>query len=243
MSENVDNEEGIPEGITGDFSLNKLLAKEAEKIKKRQGITGDHSLGELLDMENEKDGFALTEQKTTTDEKQARQELSKKHVEEVKLAQEELTNTITEAIKTLPPEMLKELTLRGSKTTKKGKTIIPNTVSPRPKGLSIFQNKKEFRDIQEKQKEWDARYSETHNRNGTKKGSKKVRTIDAPESATVMPWEDLTNLLDFVTERSAKRPSKTFIKFNINKWVKDNDYKITKDGLNFYTNKLYESLN
>ena len=91
MSENVDNEEGIPEGITGDFSLNKLLAKEAEKIKKRQGITGDHSLGELLDMENEKDGFALTEQKTTTDEKQARQELSKKHVEEVKLAQEELT--------------------------------------------------------------------------------------------------------------------------------------------------------
>ena len=37
MSENVDNEEGIPEGITGDFSLNKLLEKEAEKIKKRQG--------------------------------------------------------------------------------------------------------------------------------------------------------------------------------------------------------------
>ena len=67
MSENVDNEECIPEGITGDFSLNKLLAKEAEKIKKRQGITGDHSLGELLDMENEKDGFALTEQKTTNE--------------------------------------------------------------------------------------------------------------------------------------------------------------------------------
>ena len=53
MSENVDNEEGIPESITGDFSLNKLLEKEAEKIKKRQGITDDRSLGELLDMEKD----------------------------------------------------------------------------------------------------------------------------------------------------------------------------------------------
>ena len=59
MSENIDNDEGIPEAITGDFSLNKLLEKEAEKIKKRQGITDDRSLGELLDME--KDGFAVTE--------------------------------------------------------------------------------------------------------------------------------------------------------------------------------------
>ena len=89
MSENVDNEEGIPESITGDFSLNKLLEKEAEKIKKRQGITDDRSLGELLDME--KDGFAVTEQNTDKDEKQARQELSKKHAEEVRVAQEELT--------------------------------------------------------------------------------------------------------------------------------------------------------
>ena len=45
MSENIDNDEGIPEAITGDFSLNKLLEKEAEKIKERQGISDDRSLG------------------------------------------------------------------------------------------------------------------------------------------------------------------------------------------------------
>ena len=93
MSENIDNDEGIPKAITGDFSLNKLLEKEAEKIRERQGISDDRSLGELLDIENKKtkDGFAVTEQTTNDEEKQARQELSKKHVEEVKLVQEELT--------------------------------------------------------------------------------------------------------------------------------------------------------
>jgi hypothetical protein len=92
MSENIDNKEGIPEALTGDFSLNRLLEREANKIKERQGLTGDHSLGELLDMENEetKDGFSVTEQKTTSDEKQARQELSQRNLEEVKIAKEEL---------------------------------------------------------------------------------------------------------------------------------------------------------
>jgi len=98
-----DNEQGIPESLTGDFSLNKLLEAEAEKKKAELGLTGPYSLNKLLDIESEKnktgsndteDGFS-EHFKSNDETKQKRQELSRKNLEEVRLKKEELAKRKT----------------------------------------------------------------------------------------------------------------------------------------------------
>ena len=88
-----------------NVNLDELLKSEAEKKKKELGLTGDYSLNRLLDIEAEKnkasgntvevkDGFSASENKSDI-KKQERQELRRKNLEEKKIKEQEYSKQKT----------------------------------------------------------------------------------------------------------------------------------------------------
>ena len=88
-----------------NVNLDEPLKSEAEKKKKELGLTGDYSLNRLLDIESEKnkasentvevkDGFSASENKSDT-KKQERQELRQKNLEEKKIKEQEYSKQKT----------------------------------------------------------------------------------------------------------------------------------------------------